>query len=185
MVTCLHADGMKVVGDTASLGPAPDLSSVDVLVFDAERDGLHAASKAVAGRGIALIALVESCQSPAVSNAVAAGVAGVLVRTELDPGALCSAVRAALDGHVALPGAVLRSMLSRAAGGLRLGSAELSEREVNLLRMLGDGDDTREIASALCYSERTVKNLVHDMLIKLNCRNRTHAVAIAARQGVI
>jgi DNA-binding NarL/FixJ family response regulator len=185
MAACLRADGMEVVGDTTGLDPTPDLSAVDVLVFDAERDGLHAAFKAVAGHGIAVIALAESCHSPTVSNAVAAGVAGVLVRTELDPAALCSAVRAAFGGHVALPGAVLRSVLLRAAGGFRLGSTDLTEREVKVLRMLADGDDTREIAGALCYSERTVKNVVHDMLMKMNCRNRAHAVALAARQGVI
>jgi DNA-binding CsgD family transcriptional regulator len=37
----------------------------------------------------------------------------------------------------------------------------------------------------LCFSERTVKNIVHDVLMKLNCRNRAHAVAMATRQGVI
>jgi DNA-binding CsgD family transcriptional regulator len=44
---------------------------------------------------------------------------------------------------------------------------------------------TREIAGALAYSERTVKNVVHDLMMKLNCRNRAHAVALATRQGVI
>jgi DNA-binding CsgD family transcriptional regulator len=51
--------------------------------------------------------------------------------------------------------------------------------------MLADGEGTREIAVRLNYSERTVKNIVHDLLIKLNCKTRAHAVALAARRGVI
>ena len=45
--------------------------------------------------------------------------------------------------------------------------------------------DTSDIAVQLCYSERTVKNVVHDILMKLNCRTRAHAVALATRSGVI
>ena len=58
-------------------------------------------------------------------------------------------------------------------------------RERDVLRLLADGHDTREIATDLCYSERTVKNVVHDVLMKLNCRTRAHAVALATREGVI
>ena len=51
--------------------------------------------------------------------------------------------------------------------------------------MLADGESTRGIAQRLNYSERTVKNIVHDLLAKMGCRTRAHAVALAARQGVI
>jgi DNA-binding CsgD family transcriptional regulator len=54
-----------------------------------------------------------------------------------------------------------------------------------VLARLSQGDDTQCIAIDLCYSERTVKNIVHDVLMKLNCRNRAHAVATATRQGII
>lgn len=54
-----------------------------------------------------------------------------------------------------------------------------------MLALLADGSDTKGIAEDLCYSERTIKNIVHDLLTKMNCRNRAHAVAQAARQGVI
>ena len=51
--------------------------------------------------------------------------------------------------------------------------------------MLADGEDTRGIAQGLCYSERTVKNVVHDVLTKLSCRTRAQAVATATRAGII
>ena len=72
---------------------------------------------------------------------------------------------------------------ARASGSQTPGS--LSDREREVLRWLAEGSDTREIASGLCFSERTVKNVVHDILMKLNCRTRAHAVALATRSGVI
>jgi DNA-binding NarL/FixJ family response regulator len=62
---------------------------------------------------------------------------------------------------------------------------QLSAREHQVLRLLADGESTRGIAERLNYSERTVKNIVHDLLVKLDCRTRAHAVALAARRGVI
>lgn len=62
---------------------------------------------------------------------------------------------------------------------------QLSKREHQVLRLLAEGESTRGIAQRLSYSERTVKNIVHDLLVKLDCRTRAHAVALAARRGVI
>ncbi len=67
----------------------------------------------------------------------------------------------------------------------RTTSARLTSREIEVLRLLADGATTRTIAQQLSYSERTVKNVVHDLLDKLECRTRAHAVAEAARRGVI
>jgi len=50
---------------------------------------------------------------------------------------------------------------------------------------LADGLDTSEIAGSLFYSERTVKNIIHDVTSRLELRNRTHAVAYAIREGLI
>jgi DNA-binding NarL/FixJ family response regulator len=63
--------------------------------------------------------------------------------------------------------------------------SQLTSRELAVLRMLADGEVTRGIAQQLNYSERTVKNIVRDALIKLNCRTRAHAVALATRRGLI
>jgi DNA-binding NarL/FixJ family response regulator len=62
---------------------------------------------------------------------------------------------------------------------------ELTSRELAVLRMLADGEVTRGIAEQLNYSERTVKNIVRDVLVKLECRTRAHAVALATRRGLI
>ena len=65
------------------------------------------------------------------------------------------------------------------------GEPGLTDREYAVLQMLADGQNTREIAERLSYSKRTVKNIVRDLLVKLNGRTRAHAVALAAQQGVI
>jgi DNA-binding NarL/FixJ family response regulator len=61
----------------------------------------------------------------------------------------------------------------------------LTERELGVLRLLADGHDTAEVGKQLFYSERTVKNIVHDLTSRLELRNRTHAVAYAIREGLI
>jgi DNA-binding CsgD family transcriptional regulator len=66
-----------------------------------------------------------------------------------------------------------------------LNSAGLSPREVDVLRLMAEGLDTVEIAVELCYSERTVKNIIYGVTTRLNLRNRSHAVAYAMRAGML
>jgi DNA-binding NarL/FixJ family response regulator len=63
--------------------------------------------------------------------------------------------------------------------------AGLSDREVYVLRLVADGLDTGEIAKKLCYSERTIKNVIHAITTRLGVRNRSQAVAFALREGLI
>ncbi|MFI6099673.1 LuxR C-terminal-related transcriptional regulator [Lentzea sp. NPDC051213] len=78
------------------------------------------------------------------------------------------------------------------AGGLRhLTVAEQQQtrgferREIEVLRLLADGLDTQEIADRLFYSERTVKTIISGISMRMNLRNRPHAVAYAVRVGAI
>ena len=61
----------------------------------------------------------------------------------------------------------------------------LTERETAVLRLLAQGHDTAEVGRQLFYSERTVKNIIHDVTSRLELRNRAHAVAYAIREGLI
>jgi DNA-binding CsgD family transcriptional regulator len=61
----------------------------------------------------------------------------------------------------------------------------LTPRETEVLRLVAEGHDTAEIAETMCYSERTVKNILHDLTTRLQLRNRSHAVAYAMREGLI
>ena len=67
--------------------------------------------------------------------------------------------------------------------GLRFSG--LSEREIEVLRLVAEGLDTGEIARRLSFSERTIKSVLHDVTTRLQLRNRAHAVAYAVREGLI
>jgi DNA-binding NarL/FixJ family response regulator len=60
-----------------------------------------------------------------------------------------------------------------------------TDREIAVLGLLAQGLSTREVARALCWSERTIKNVVYDLTTRHGLRNRTHAVAVAVRAGVV
>jgi DNA-binding NarL/FixJ family response regulator len=60
-----------------------------------------------------------------------------------------------------------------------------NSRERDVLMLLADGFSTREVARRLCYSERTIKNIVQEFTSRLQLRNRTQAVAYAVRRGWI
>ena len=182
IVGSLTAEGFQVVGESVGLDPAPHLDGVDVLVFEARRGSLGRAKRLVEGRGTRLIATVRTGDDRQLRELVEAEVGAVLPQADLTPEGLGASVRSVLAGGVTLPRDLLPRLLklipAQPGGGL-------SPRERDVLRLLADGHDTREIATDLCYSERTVKNVVHDVLMKLNCRTRAHAVALATREGVI
>ena len=66
-----------------------------------------------------------------------------------------------------------------------LGPQGMADREIEVLRHLSEGLDTTEIAEAMSYSERTIKNIIHDVTTRLKLRNRSHAVAYAMKSGII
>ena len=185
LISCLHAEGYVVAGESAALKPRPDLSAVDVLLFQADDGGLSRVLAAAAGETVRLVGLVASPDDPAVFDLIERGVGALLFRNQLGPQALASAIGSVLNGNSALPAELLPRLLDRAARSGSGGPHPLTDRELEVLRSLSRGDDTREIADAMGYSVRTVKNIVHDLLMKTNSRNRAHAVALATRQGLI
>jgi DNA-binding NarL/FixJ family response regulator len=61
----------------------------------------------------------------------------------------------------------------------------LRSRERDVLVLFAEGHSTREVAQRLCYSERTIKNILQDLTTRFGLRNRTQAVAWALRNGWI
>jgi DNA-binding NarL/FixJ family response regulator len=124
--------------------------------------------------------------------AVEAGVVGLLRRHEADPDRLVKAIRCAASDEGTVPPDLLGRLLGQ-VGALQRGVlgprgltfSGLATREIEVLRLVADGCDTSEIAHQLAYSERTVKNVLHDVTTRLQLRNRSHAVAYALRQGLI
>jgi DNA-binding NarL/FixJ family response regulator len=187
LASCLGGEGLSVAGESARFDPSPDLDGVTVLLFDIEGSGMQAAVEAVRDTTTRLVGMARSATEDALFDAIQAGLAGFLVRGDLTPGGLASCLTAVANGHGSLPPGLTASLLSvMVSGGGRSATAgPLAERELQVLRLLAAGGDTREIATELAYSERTVKNIVHDVLMKTNCRTRAQAVAVATRQGLI
>jgi DNA-binding NarL/FixJ family response regulator len=188
LVSSLVGEPFAVVGESAGLVPQPVLADADILVFGLEGTRLERVAELSAGTGAKLVALTGSASEDDLASAVEAGVSGLLIRADLTPSALLSCLTAVVEGHGSVPPALL-ARLTRRLAGAELAcvprDGELVKRELQVLRILAEGGDTREVAARLSYSERTVKNIVHDVLLKLNCRTRAHAVAAATRQGFI
>jgi DNA-binding NarL/FixJ family response regulator len=187
LISCLEAEGFRVVGESVALVPEPRCDEIDILLFDLEEGGLQRAVKAARGTGVRLVGLARAAREETLYDAVEAGLAGFLIRSELTPSSLTGCLTAVAKGAGALPPRLLARLIDGMAKGGRRGAAagQLANRELQVLSLLADGGDTREIAGQLCYSERTVKNIVHDTLVKMNCRTRAQAVAVATRQGFI
>jgi DNA-binding CsgD family transcriptional regulator len=166
VIACLRAEGYSIAGERSAVR-APDPSRGAVLIFDVDTAAVERAAALERRCSVRLVGLTrEGRPGDQPREPGSADLSAVLVLRALTPSRLLTCLRAVSEGSGSLP-------------------AELSHREFDVLRLLADGDSTRDIAKRLSYSERTVKNIVHDVLVKLNCRTRAHAVALAARRGVI
>ncbi|KIR64178.1 MULTISPECIES: helix-turn-helix transcriptional regulator [Micromonospora] len=139
-----------------------------------------------------LVLVPATIDDAQLSAAVECGVVGVVRRSEASAGRLVEVILSAARGEGSVPADLLGRLLNQMRRlqrevldprGLSLGG--LSSREVDVLRLVADGFETREIAAKLSYSERTVKNVVHGMTTRLHLRNRAHAVAYALRHDLI
>jgi len=185
MSACLQQADFVVRGESAVLSPEPTLADLDLLVFEYASTTLRRAVRLADGRPTRLVATVRDVTEQAVREMVDAGVSAILPHRTLTVDTLISSLRSVVAGQVALPADMLARLLLYVTQSSHLGPAGLNPRERSVLRLLADGLDTRGIAEDLRFSERTVKNVVHDVLTKLNCRTRAQAVAVATREGVI
>ncbi|WP_369185240.1 response regulator transcription factor [Streptomyces sp. Y1] len=124
--------------------------------------------------------------------AVECGVVGVVRRKEATAERLVQVIAAAARGEGSVPADLLGRLLEQVGRLQRqvldprgLAFTGLAPREVEVLRLVAAGRDTAEIAEELSFSERTVKNVLHEVTTRLQLRNRSHAVAYAMREGLI
>ncbi|MEV6564335.1 response regulator transcription factor [Streptomyces kronopolitis] len=128
-------------------------------------------------------------------TAVEYGVRAILWHHQATPRRLLRAVQSAARGEGHLPpdlittlltqmGRLRRSAVATTSVGL-MPALGMAAREVDVLRLIAEGLDTRQISEKLAYSERTVKNVLHGLMTRLHLRNRAHAVAYALREGYI
>ncbi len=191
-------DGIAVVGEAAG---GVDLlallrrESVDVVLMDVrmpDGDGLWAteqiaADPALAGVRVVIVTTFELDEY--VVRAVRAGASGFLVK-DTEPADLVRAVRSVAEGDALLSPGVTRRLLERMSVGLRETSddgrlAALTDREREVLRLVGGGLSNAEIAEELVLSPLTAKTHVSRIMQKLDARDRVRLVVIAYESGLV
>jgi DNA-binding NarL/FixJ family response regulator len=192
LAACLEVlPGVEDVADAESIREAwehPDLFASELVLLEVAvpggQDFIAAVSEATGAR--VLVCTAEPSDA-SVLAALQAGAVGFLRKDTLTPEALSAAVQAAASGSGVVAPDLLGSVLRSVSNGVngRPAHAQLSEREQQVLALIAKGHPTREVAQELCYSERTVKNVLHDVVTKLNARSRSQAVAPAGRAGLI
>jgi DNA-binding NarL/FixJ family response regulator len=186
LVACLRAEGYAVAGESVALRPAPNRATTSLLILDVDAAGFDSALALARRSDMSVIGLVRETPAEQIRELLAAGMFTALPLRSLTPLRLLSSIQA-LAKHAGSPAASRREPAGNpaAAGADEGADRHLTGRELDVLRLLAEGGSTRDIAQRLSYSERTVKNIVHDVLGKLNGRTRAHAVAVASRRGII
>ena len=193
LVACLELlHGVEDVADAESVREAwehPDLFSSELVLLEVAVPGGHDFVSAVSeATGARVLVCTSEPSDDVVLATLQAGAVGFLRKDTLTRDALAAPVQAAASGTgVVAPdllGNLLKGVTPEGVNG-RPALARLTEREQQVLALIAQGHPTREVAQELCYSERTVKNVLHDVVTKLNARSRSQAVAHAVREGLI
>ncbi|MET8974294.1 LuxR C-terminal-related transcriptional regulator [Streptomyces sp. NPDC004539] len=202
-VAVYAADPVLRVGVVQQLRHRPEAALVD----DADADTAHVSLVVVDSVDDDVAALLQRLRhntatrtglvvgtlgAGSLQRVVECGVTAVLRRGEADQDRLVHLVTALANGEGVLPGDLLGELLTH-VGSLQRAALDprgvslstLTTREADMLRLVSEGLDTAEIARKTSYSERTVKNVLHEITTRLQLRNRAHAVGYALRNGLI
>ncbi|WP_181773704.1 helix-turn-helix transcriptional regulator [Amycolatopsis pittospori] len=169
---------------TAVLEVVPRDADVLVAAEDPGGHELPVLGQAVAEQGSLPVVLIAGpLPAPGYRSAVAAGVRVLLPYRAAREERLITEILAARTAAESSPRRLSAEYESLA--GRPDGPALFDEREIRVLRLISEGKDTAEIGSEMGYSQRTIKNILHQAQHRLALRNRSHAVAAAIRAGLI
>jgi DNA-binding NarL/FixJ family response regulator len=193
-----HKADLEVLGEAADGREAvalvervrPDVVLMDVRMPDV--DGLEATRKIIAaGSPARIIVLTTYDADEYVFAALRAGASGFMLK-DVRPAELVDAIRVVAGGDALLAPSVTRRLLDRFADTLPGPDAapppdlgELTEREVEVLRLVALALSNAEIAKRLVLTEATVKTHVSSVLRKLGLRDRVQAVVLAYDVGLV
>ena len=168
----------------------PDIVLMDIRM--PETDGLEATRKIMADQGLAgtrIIILTTFELDEYIAEAVRAGAAGFLVK-DTEPEELLRAVRVVHDGDALLSPSVTRRIMAQLALQSRATAApvllaNITEREREVLRLVGEGLNNAEIAERLVITPLTAKTHVSRIMTKLLVRDRAQLVVLAYESGLV
>jgi DNA-binding NarL/FixJ family response regulator len=193
----LEEQGVHVVGEApngqTALRLAPELVP-DVVIMDLNMPGLSGVETTRHLTGIAplarVVVLTISVEDDDVMDAVMAGACGYLLK-DSSIEELLAGIRAAAAGESLISPQIASKVLQRlrsqgkSEGAAQTIRAELSGREIEVLKLIANGKDNAEIARELFISPKTVKNHISNILMKLQIENRIQAAVYAVRSGIV
>jgi DNA-binding NarL/FixJ family response regulator len=193
----LAEQGLQIAGEAQNGDVALRLVAElapDVVVMDLNMpgpSGVETIRQITASSPLArVVVLTISDDDADVVNAVMAGACGYLLK-DASVDQLIAGIRAAAAGEALISPQIAAKMLqllraqqsnSDAAETIR---AELSDREIQVLKLIANGKDNAEIARQLYISPKTVKNHISNILMKLQIENRIQAAVYAVRSGIV
>jgi DNA-binding NarL/FixJ family response regulator len=181
------ADGMQAIRMVRELAP-------DVVVMDLNMPGMTGVEATRQVTSLApltrVVVLTISDQDEDVMNAILAGACGYLMKDSSIQD-LMQGIRAAAVGESLISPHIAAKVLQRmrATGTSEADAAmiraELSDREIEVLKLIANGKDNAQIAADLHISPKTVKNHISNILMKLQIDNRIQAAVYAVRSGIV
>ena len=195
--TLLEQEGLQVIGEAENGQVALRLVgelAPDVVIMDLNMPGLTGVETTHRITGASpltrVVVLTISVEDDDVINAVMAGACGYLLKdSSIDQ--LIAGIRAAARGESLISPQIAAKLLQRLraqttdTGAAATILAELSDRELEVLRLIANGKDNAEIARELFISPKTVKNHISNILMKLQIENRIQAAVYAVRSGIV
>jgi DNA-binding NarL/FixJ family response regulator len=180
-------DGKQALDQVRELRPDVVLMDVRMPVLD----GIAATRRVVSeGLSTRVLVLTTFDQDDIVYDAMKAGASGFLLKSA-PPARLVDAIRTVADGDALLAPSITRRLVESFVRRPPPGQArppavdELTERELEVLRLIARGLSNAEIAASLVVSEATVKTHVNRVLSKLDLRDRVQAVVLAYESGLV
>jgi DNA-binding NarL/FixJ family response regulator len=181
------ADGHEALALAREL--EPDVVLMDVRMPDL--DGIEATQRLLeSNRSPRVLMLTTFDLSEYVYQAMKAGASGFLLK-DVRPEQLAEAVRVVAAGEALLAPAITRRLIEefvhRPPPGARAPAelAQLTDRELEVLKLVAQGHSNAQLAATLFLSEATVKTHVTHILAKLNLRDRVQAVVLAYESGLV
>ena len=182
------ADGEEALRQVRELGPDAVLMDIRMPVLD----GLAATRRITADPALAevkVVILTTFELDEYVFEAIRAGASGFLVK-DTEPEELLRAVRAVVDGDALLSPGVTRRLIAEFAARSKEPAAaavldRLTEREREVMALVGIGLSNEEIARRLVVSPLTAKTHVSRAMVKLNARDRAQLVVMAYESGLV
>lgn len=140
----------------------------------------------------AVLVLTEFDNDSNVIDAIHAGASGYIFLKDMTPETLLQSIRRVVEGGTQMKAELLRKAVDALIQNGRKTLAErtaeaahLTPREVDVLRLMGNGDSNKGIGEQLSISLDTTKKHVQNVISKLAARSRTHAAIIAAQAGIV